>query len=162
MQIATLLTRLCMFLQSRNNGNMSDFFNMKIIVYGYLLSLVCSCSVHVLDIAALIHTVRSVRAASFNYYIHMHLVPYLKSQITPSMMRWIRWHCPLDTGFEIRAQAVWGRARHLSVMEAPVLHTILTSDPYEWVGKQYLFLWNLDARAGEEPAISRLFKQTSS
>ena len=83
MSTATLLTQLCMSLQSRNNGNMSDFFNMKIIVYGYLLSLVCSCSVHVLDIAALIHIVRSVRAASFNYYIHMHLVPYLKSQITP-------------------------------------------------------------------------------
>ena len=34
--------------------------------------------------AALIHTIRSVRAATFNDYIHMHLVPYLKSQIIPS------------------------------------------------------------------------------
>ena len=34
-------------------------------------------------------------------------------------MRWMRWHCPPDTGFEIRALAVWGRARYLSVTEAP-------------------------------------------
>ena len=31
------------------------------------------------------------------------------------MVRWLRWHCPPDTGFEIRALAVWGRARYLSV-----------------------------------------------
>ena len=35
------------------------------------------------------------------------------------MVRWIRWHCPPDTGFEIRNLAVWGRARYFSVMEAP-------------------------------------------
>ena len=56
---------------------------------------------------------------------------------------------------------VWGRAHYLSVMEAPVLHTILTSDHYEWAGKKALFLWNLNARAGDEPAISQFFKQTA-
>ena len=35
------------------------------------------------------------------------------------MVRWLRWHCPPDTGFEIRALAVWGRARYLSVTQAP-------------------------------------------
>ena len=35
------------------------------------------------------------------------------------MVRWLRWHCPPYTGFEIRALAVWGRARYLSVTEAP-------------------------------------------
>ena len=35
------------------------------------------------------------------------------------MVRWLRWHCPPDTGFEIRALAVWGWARYLSVTEAP-------------------------------------------
>ena len=35
------------------------------------------------------------------------------------MVRWLRWHCPPDTVFEIRALAVWGRARYLSVTEAP-------------------------------------------
>ena len=35
------------------------------------------------------------------------------------IVRWMRWHCPTDTGFEIRAMAVWGRARYLSVTEAP-------------------------------------------
>ena len=31
------------------------------------------------------------------------------------MVRWIRWHCPTDTGFEIRALAVWGRTSYISV-----------------------------------------------
>ena len=31
----------------------------------------------------------------------------------------MRWHCPPDTEFEIRALAVWGRARYLSATEAP-------------------------------------------
>ena len=35
------------------------------------------------------------------------------------MVRWMRWHCPPDTGFEIRALAVLGRARYPSVTEAP-------------------------------------------
>ena len=35
------------------------------------------------------------------------------------MVWWLRWHCPPDTGFDIRALAVWGRARYLSVTEAP-------------------------------------------
>ena len=35
------------------------------------------------------------------------------------MVRLVRWHCPPDTGFEMRALAVWGRARYLSVTEAP-------------------------------------------
>ena len=59
------------------------------------------------------------------------------------MVRWLRWHCPPDTGFEIRALAVWGRERYLSVTEAPrevaetpfhiqedVLLTIVVCFPY--------------------------------
>ena len=38
------------------------------------------------------------------------------------MVIWLRRHCPPDTGFEIRALAVWGRARYLSVTEAPHNH----------------------------------------
>ena len=30
------------------------------------------------------------------------------------MVRWMIWHCPPDTGFEIRSPAVWCRARYLS------------------------------------------------
>ena len=48
------------------------------------------------------------------------------------MVRWLRWHCPPDTGFEIRALAVWGRARYLSVTEAP--HN---TDFHTWVGKKH-------------------------
>ena len=35
------------------------------------------------------------------------------------MVRWMRWHCSPDTWFEIRALAVWGRARYFSFTEAP-------------------------------------------
>ena len=89
-------------------------------------------SFHVPDVADLIHIVRSGRTATFNDCIHMHLMPYLKSQITPSANdEMIRSHCPPDIGFEIRALAVRGRARYHSVMEVQVLHTILTSGLYE-------------------------------
>ena len=47
------------------------------------------------------------------------------------MVRWLRWHCPPDTGFEIRALAVWGRARYLSVTEAP--HN---TNFHTWMGKK--------------------------
>ena len=48
------------------------------------------------------------------------------------MVRWLRWHCPPDTGFEIRALAVWGRARYLSVTEAP-----RNTDFHTWMGKKH-------------------------
>ena len=48
------------------------------------------------------------------------------------MVRWLRWHCPPDTGFEIRALAVWGRARYLLVTEAP--HN---TDFHTWMGKKH-------------------------
>ena len=35
------------------------------------------------------------------------------------MVRWMRWHCPPDTGFETRALVIWGRARYRSGTEAP-------------------------------------------
>ena len=60
------------------------------------------------------------------------------------MVRWLRWHCPPDTGFEIRALAVWGRARYLSVTETP--HN---TDFHTWMGKKhFLFLSN---RRDREP-----------
>ena len=48
------------------------------------------------------------------------------------MVRWLRWHCPPDTGFEIRALADWGRARYLSVTEA--LHN---TDFHTWMEKKH-------------------------
>ena len=63
------------------------------------------------------------------------------------MVRWLRWHCPPDTGFEIRALEVWGRARYLSVTEAP--HN---TDFHTWMGKKhFLFLSN---RRDREPNLS--------
>ena len=58
-------------------------------------------------------------------------------------MRWMRWHCPPDTGFEIRALAVWGRARYLSVTEAP--HN---TDFHTWMGKKH-FCFFQTAETGE-------------
>ena len=58
--------------------------------------------------------------------------------------KWLRWHCPPDTGFEIRAMAVWGRAHYLSVTEAS--HN---TDFNTWMGKKpFLFLSN---RRDREP-----------
>ena len=45
---------------------------------------------------------------------------------------WDRWHCPPDTGFEIRILAVSGRARYLSVPEAP--HN---TNFYTWMRKKH-------------------------
>ena len=60
------------------------------------------------------------------------------------MVRWLRWHCPPDTGFVIRTLAVWGRARYLSITEAP--HN---TDFHTWMGKKhFLFLSN---RRNREP-----------
>ena len=42
------------------------------------------------------------------------------------MVRWLRWHCPPDTEFEIRALAVWGRARYLSVTAAETVDNFIT------------------------------------
>ena len=61
------------------------------------------------------------------------------------MVRWLRWHCPPDTGFEIRALAVWGRARYLSVTEAP--HN---TNFHTWMGKKH-FVSFKPPRPGTEP-----------
>ena len=62
------------------------------------------------------------------------------------MVRWLWWHCPPDTGFEIRALAVWGRARYLSVTEAP--HN---TDFHTWMGKKHFFVSFKPPRPGAEP-----------
>ena len=48
------------------------------------------------------------------------------------MVRWLRWHCPPDTGFEMRALTIWGRARYLPVKEAPQILNL-----YEWAEKKH-------------------------
>ena len=66
------------------------------------------------------------------------------------MVRWIRWHCPPDTWFEIWAPAVWDWARFLSVTEDP--HNI---EPLRVNGEETLFfIWNLKARLSKQPAFS--------
>ena len=48
------------------------------------------------------------------------------------IVRWVRGHCPPDTGLEIQTRAVWGRARYFSVTEAP--HNTVF---YKWMGKKH-------------------------
>ena len=74
----------------------------------------------------------------------MHIKAKLGQENLLRMVRWLRWHCPPDTGFEICTLAVWGRARYLSVTEAP--HN---TDFHTWMGgKHFLFLSN---RRDREP-----------
>ena len=63
------------------------------------------------------------------------------------MVRWLRWHCPPDTRFEIRALAVWVRARYLSVTEAPTILTFTRG----W-GRN-IFVSFKPPRPGTEPRI---------
>ena len=62
------------------------------------------------------------------------------------MVRWLRWHCPPDTGFEIRALAVWGRARYLSVTEAP--HN---TNFHTWMGKKHFCFFQTAVTGNRTP-----------
>ena len=57
----------------------------------------------------------------------------------------MRWHCPPDTEFEIRALAVWCRVRYLSVTEAP--HN---TEFHTWMGRKH-FVSFKPPRPGTEP-----------
>ena len=56
------------------------------------------------------------------YIICLHLFVYkLGQENLLRIVRWVRWHCPPDIGFEIRALEVWGRARYLTITKAPTI-----------------------------------------
>ena len=59
----------------------------------------------------------------------------------------VRWHCPANTGFEVQALAVWGRACYLSVKEVRPQYWINTSER----GRNILFLWNPRPEGGLKP-----------
>ena len=67
------------------------------------------------------------------------------------MVRRMRSPYPPDTEFKIRALVVWGRARHLSVTEAPIVNL------YEWAGKKHFASLKLEchsvARAHDLPIL---------
>ena len=70
------------------------------------------------------------------------------------MVRWMRWHCPPDTWFKIRALAVWGRARYLSVTEAP--HNI---ESLRVSGVEIFVSLKLEGQSGAQTRDLRLPKQ---
>ncbi len=107
-----LVTQLFLSLQSRPDENISDFFRYEnqreppsLADRGRLRSgtksdiLKClavpntACTdardvtVQVLDMPALVHIVRPTHATTFNDYVSMHLVPYLTSNLSPSVER---------------------------------------------------------------------------
>ena len=60
----------------------------------------------------------------------MHIQAKLGQENILRLVRWVR--CPPDTGFEIQTLEVWGRARYLSVTEAP-----RNTEFYERMGKKH-------------------------
>ena len=64
---------------------------------------------------------------------------------------WDEWD---DTAFQTQDSKFkpWRSEAEIATSRSRRLPTILNI--YEWVGKKHLFLWNLNARAGFEPAIS--------
>ena len=65
------------------------------------------------------------------------------------MVRWVRRHCPPDTGFDIQTLAVWDRARYLSVTEAP--HNTKFC---EWMGGGKHFCFFQTAETGKRTSNS--------
>ena len=58
----------------------------------------------------------------------------------------MRWHCPSNTGFEIRALAVWGRARYLSITEAPN-----NTEFYTWMGEKHFCFFQTAVTGNRTP-----------
>ena len=107
-----LITQLFLSLQSRPNADMTDFFRFEnqrdppsLADRGLLRSVTKSdilkclnapigraaaakqATIVVLDMAAVIHMVRSTAAKTFSEYVSLHIVPYLEAQITNSTQR---------------------------------------------------------------------------
>ena len=76
----------------------------------------------------------------------VHIQAELGQESLLRMLRWVRWHCRPDTWFEIQTLDVWGRARYLSITEAP--HN---TEFYEWMGKKHFWLFQT-AETGKRKA----------
>ena len=72
------------------------------------------------------------------------------------MVRWLRWYCPPDTGFVIQALAVWGRARYLSVTEAP--HN---TDFHTWMGKKHFCFFHVFVSECDRYPTQKLYTKCS-
>ena len=75
----------------------------------------------------------------------VHIQAKLGQENLPRMVRWVRWHCPPDTGFEIQTLEVWGRARYLSVTEVP--HN---TEFHKWMRKKHFCCFFKPPRPGNE------------
>ena len=75
-----------------------------------------------------------------------------------TMVRWMRWHCPLHTGSEIRALMVPAQARYLSVKEVPHnIESVRVSEEEIYI----YFFSDLNVRTRDETRDLRLSKQAA-
>ena len=74
------------------------------------------------------------------------------------MVRWMRWKCPPDTGFDIRALAVWSRVRYLSVTQASLNIESLRVNG----GETFSISLKLEDQSGVRARDLRLSKQAAS
>ena len=74
-----------------------------------------------------------------NAWRRKHMEAELDQENLMRMVRWIRWHCPPDTGYEIGALAVWGWRRYVSV-------TLLNL--YERAEKKHFVSLKLECKSG--------------
>jgi hypothetical protein len=109
---STLITKLFLSLQSRPDADMQDFFryenqreppslsNQGLLRSGKKSDILehlkaptgrsaaaKAATVVVLDMAAVVHMVRPTSAHTFTDYVSQHLVPFVESQVTPTVTR---------------------------------------------------------------------------
>ncbi len=143
-----LLPQLFLSVQSRPEADMSDFFKFEnqreppsLADRGRLRSgtksdiLKClgvpttaspearNVSVQALDMPAVIHMVRPTRAATFIDYVPMHVVPFMKSQLTSSVER-VDAVCDTypDRSLKIQAQLRRGSGPRTRICQAAIHH----------------------------------------
>ena len=108
----TLITKLFLSLQSLPDAQMKKFFRFenqweppcladrrsfqsgtKSDILECIKTPICQAvpaklaTVVVLDMAAVVHMVRPTKATTFTEYVTKHMMPYLESQITPTVAR---------------------------------------------------------------------------
>ena len=90
------------------------------------------------------------------YTTFVHIKAKLGQENLLRTVKWMRWHCTPDTGFEIQALAAWGRARYLSVTEVP--HNV---DFLRVSGKETFVSLKLEGQSGVRTRDLRFSKQAA-
>ena len=86
-----------------------------------------------------------------------HLCAHIGQENHLRIVRWMRSHCPPDTGLKIWALTIWVRTRHLSVTKLPTILNL-----FEWAGKKHCVSLKLGGQSGARSHDLRLPKQATS